>query len=101
MADDIRIDEDALKRLVGEADGTRELLQEAVDRSVSNANADSAGFRTEVYRRPGGETVGDTQPEYGGSVQMGRVGYVGIVHPRNYSAMKDDHLHNTMLKALR
>jgi hypothetical protein len=43
--------------------------------------------------------VGGTQPAYVGDVRMGRRGYVGIVHPGNYAAMKDNYENNTLLKA--
>lgn len=66
------------------------------------ANALSAGFRTGLYHRDHkSPAVGNTQPEYGyeKAVKSSRHGFIAFVHPANYSAMKDNHLHNTLLKA--
>lgn len=102
MADAFRIeiDEQALKHAVGHADGVRGVLEAKTLEITNRANAMSSGFRTgRYYDRKESKLKGNTQPEYGGDVQMGRAGYIGLVHPLNYAAMKDTHLHNTLLKA--
>ena len=96
----IEIDQKALEEAVSYAEGVRVVLQEKTDGIIDNANALSSGFRTQrTYNYAEHKWVGDTQPEYGGDVQMGSRGYIGLVHPKNYAAMKDNYLHNTLLKA--
>lgn len=98
----IEIDEQALKHAVGHADGMRGVLDAKTQEIAGRANAMGAGFRTGLYYekkhhpKPG---VGNKQPEYAGDVQMGKYGYIGLVHPANYAALKDTYLHNTLLKA--
>ena len=101
MADKIEIDEAALENLVKTSEETMALIQQHVTASVDAANAASASFRTAIFHRPGGETVGDTQPHYAGSVKLVRRCWIGLIHPKNYAAMKDNHERNTMLKSLR
>ena len=101
MANELEIDEKALEKLVKTSDETKALISYHTTASVDAANAASASFRTAIFHRPNGEVVGDTQPEYGGDVQDVRGCWVGLVHPKNYAAMKDNHERNTMLKSLR
>lgn len=103
MANEVKIviDDAKVRKAVNEAKGTESKLQIVTQRIVGRANALSAGYRTPKWHdHATGETKGDKQPEYGGDVK--RIGStpVGIVHPENYAAMKDNHLHNTMLKAI-
>lgn len=96
------IDEAALKRAVGHGDGMQEVLGRKVNTITGRANALGMSFRTgRYYDRTTEELRGNTQPKYAGSVQLGKYGWVGLVHPANYAAMKDTHLHNTLLKAKR
>ena len=101
MANDIEIDKKALEKLAKTSDKTKSLITQHTTATINAANAMSAAFRTAIYHRPDGETVGDTQPEYGGNVELARGCYLGIVHPKNYAAMKDNHERNTLLKSIR
>lgn len=98
---DIEINDKELEKLIKTSDETKALVSEHTTATIDAANAASASFRTAIFHRPDGETVGDTQPEYGGNTEMVRGCWVGIVHPKNYAAMKDNHERNTMLKSLR
>lgn len=94
------IDQAALKKATSYGDGVREVLSGEVQQIAQRSNAMSAGFRTgRYYDRESNELRGNTQPKYGGSVKLGNYGWVGLVHPENYAAMKDNHEHNTLLKA--
>lgn len=96
----VEIDAKALKNVVNESDGTKAALEAATSEITGKANAMGASFRTErTYNYAQHKHVGGTQPEYAGDVQRGRQGYIGLVHPNNYAAMKDNLLHNTLLKA--
>ena len=95
------IDDKKIENIAKTSEETRSLLTSHVTASVDAANAASASFRTAIFHRPDGTTVGDTQPRYAGDVKKIRGCYVGIVHPKNYAAMKDNHERNTMLKSLR
>ena len=67
------------------------------------ANQLGAGYRTPKWHdHETGETKGDTQPEYGyeKAASSTTYGSIAFVHPLNYAAMKDNYLHNTMLKAM-
>ena len=95
----VEIDQKALEHAVSFADGMRDALTTKTNELTSKANAMGAGFRTgRFYDRDAHELRGNTQPEYGGDVQKGNHGYIGLVHPKNYAAMKDCYLHNTLLK---
>lgn len=94
------IDEVKLQNAVNNAQGMQSTLKSRVDAIVKQANALSSGFRTGRYfpnHKP--PAVGNTQPSYKGDVKRGRKGPVGIVYTANYAAQKDNHLHNTLLKA--
>ena len=91
------IDDAKLNDAINNANGTREALKLATDHIISKANSLGSGYRTAKYKH---STVGGKQPEYGGDVKKGKSGLIGIVHPTNYAAMKDNHLHNTMLKSV-
>ena len=96
----IELDAKALKRVVGNSDGTETALNSVVSEITGKANSMGASFRTErTYNWIEHKHVGGTQPEYAGDVQRGRQGFIGLVHPNNYAAMKDNYLHNTLLKA--
>lgn len=102
MADvvQVEIDEAASKLAVNEADGILDALRQKADEIADKANSYGAGFETErtvVWAT--GERVGGTQPVYGSDVKKGGKGPVGIVMTKNYAAMKDNYLHNTLLKA--
>lgn len=96
----VELDLTALHQLAGNDNLVRGALDARTAQITARANALGSGFRTGHYhpdhRSPG---VGGTQPSYVGDVRMGRKGYVGIVHPANYAAMKDNYENNTLLKA--
>lgn len=102
MGSDLRIviNEKAAQRVINQMPSLEPKLLEITERIAGNANSLSAGYRTPIFHdHKTGETKGDTQPHYSGEVYKGKVGPIGIVHPKNYAAMKDNYLHNTMLKA--
>jgi len=95
------IDDAKLRKAINEASGTRQALNLAVDHITSRANSLGSGYRTAKYHRDHkSPAVGGTQPKYTGDVKTGKKGPIGIVHPKNYAAMKDNHLHNTLLKSV-
>lgn len=96
----VDISQQSLERAVNFAEGTKAALQSRSSEISAKANSFGASFRTGKYHRDHkSPAVGGTQPHYESDVQMGRKGYVGIVHPANYAAMKDNYLNNTLLKA--
>lgn len=96
----IIIDEKALENAVSFSEGVQDVLQEKTDEIIDRANSMSAGFRTKrTYNYAEHKWVGNTQPRYGGDVQLRRRGYIGLVHPLNYAALKDSYENNTILKA--
>lgn len=103
MADiEFKVDEQRLWSLVCSSEGTYQAVRDATDAVAARANRLSSGYRTARYRRDHeSPAVGGTRPEYGSNTARPRgVVPTGIVHPRNYAAMKDNVLHNTLLKAL-
>lgn len=96
----VKIDDKKLWSTINDADDLPELIDTAVKAVISNANGLSSGFRTEVVHIDG-RRVGGTQPIYGGDVSKRGRSTVGIVHPKNYAAIKDNYINNTMLKSLR
>ena len=103
MADKMVIewDEAGLERAIGKDEGVHSKINSMTQSRISQANSLCAGFRTGIYHdHATGKTVGNTQAVYGGDVQkMGTKRWpIGIVHPVNYAAMKDNYLHNTLLK---
>jgi len=97
------INKEKLWRLICKQDATYQAIRSTTDAVASNANAMSAGYRTKKYHRDHkSPAVGGTQPKYQSNTSRLRgVVPTGIVHPKNYAAMKDNHLHNTLLKSLR
>lgn len=102
MADvEFTIDDAKLDRLVGNSQATQALVAKRTQQVASRANAMGAGFRTGYYHRDHqSPAVGGTAPTYKADVQKRGKSPVGIVVTGNYAAMKDNHLHNTLLKAL-
>lgn len=96
---EVVLHQDKIEKAVRNADKLEGSLEEVVKRIVDNANRLSSSFRTGIIHRDG-QTIGDTQPEYAGDVIWGKSGYIGLVHPKNYSAMKDNYENNTLLKSL-
>lgn len=102
MADFVyRIDGQKVERAIADSGPMRNLMESQVNRITGNANSMSAGFRTGIFHdHETGETRGNTQPRYGGDVRKFKNQLVGIVHPENYAAMKDNHKNNTLLKSI-
>ena len=97
----VEIHRDKLRQAVQDAEGLPAALGEAVSQITAKANALGAGYRTGIWHDPETrEERGDTQPVYEGDVQRRGKSQVGIVHPGNYAAMKDNHEHNTLLKSI-
>ena len=94
------IDEQALERAVKFAPGTATALRTNVKERKAFANALAAGYRTGIYHDfKTGEKKGDTPARYDGNVKKMGDGYLGIVYTANYAAQKENHEHNTLLKA--
>ena len=104
MADELTIkwDGNALGRAVGQDEGVRARITEMTNSRIVQANALGSGYKTKrTTDRKTRKEVGGTVARYGGDVQMSKKSPkwpVGIVHPLNYAAMKDNMLHNTLLK---
>lgn len=102
MADvKIELDMKSCEHACYHADGLKPILQKASNTIAARSTALGSGYRTPKWHdHDTGETKGGKAPKYGADVYHGKRGYIGIVHPENYSAMKDNYLHNTMLKAI-
>ena len=99
---EIRIDENKLFEAIQDAEDLPKVIEEYTRRIEGQANSMSSSFRTGIFHdHQTKQTLGDTKPEYGGDVQRKGRSVVGIVHPKNYSAMKDNYENNTLLKAVR
>ena len=97
---EVVIDERKLENAVSKAEGTKNALNKKVSQIKTRANTLASGYRTKKWHdHKTGETKGNTQARYDGNVQRGKKGYVGIVYTANYSAQKENHEHNTLLKA--
>ena len=103
----IEIDERKLKKVAFESDACYQLVLQKRDQSEAMANSLGSGYRTGYYHKGGHRVpgVGNKQPIYGGSTRRFRTSDgisipVGIVVTKNYAAMKDNMLHNTLLKSL-
>lgn len=84
------------------APAAREEVEASTGRIASEANAMSATFRSGLYHRDHkSPAVGNTQPSYGAKVLGGGHTSVGVVYTANYAAMKDNMMHNTLLKAVK
>ena len=87
-----------LKKAIAEASGPQ--IKAKTERIQQAASSMSAGFRTGLYHRNHkSPAVGNTAPQYESDVQDFNGVPVGIVYTGNYSAMKDNHENNTLLKA--
>ena len=98
-SDKIEIDEKSVMNAIYNSQGIKPMLLKYGQRIAGRANSLGAGYRTPKWHdHETGETKGGKQPEYGATLGNRRV--ICLVHPENYAAMKDNYLHNTMLKAL-
>lgn len=95
----IVIDEKSVINAINNAQGTKPALMKYGMRIAERSNSLGAGYRTAKFHdRATGETRGGKQPEYGATLANRKTAC--FVHPENYAAMKDNYLHNTMLKAM-
>lgn len=82
---------------------TKEALDKRAIEIAGQANALGSSFKTGKYHpdhtSPG---VGGTTPiyDYSKAKNANRYGSVATVHPKNYAAMKDNMVNNTLLKAM-
>lgn len=101
MKVNVVLDKDAPEKIFALPQVKGALTKEAGE-IANRANQLSSGFRTGIWHdHATGETRGNTKPVYGFTKAQAsaRYGSIAFVHPKNYSAMKDNYLHNTMLKA--
>ena len=97
----VEINQGAKEKAINESGNLLTRIDREAKRIASNANNLGAGYRTGRWHdHATGETKGNTAPKYVGESRRGKKGPIGIVHPINYAAMKDNYLHNTMLKAV-
>lgn len=100
---DVRVEINGRKLFyaIQDAEGLKETLEAEVNRIKSAANANGSGFRTEnTVDWATGQRYGGTAPIYDGNVQRKKNSTVGLVFTANYSARKDNMLHNTLLKSI-
>lgn len=113
----VDISEKALERVINESPETKSAINSLSNQIANRANAmaqEISGIWHETGKphnpeRKGGEWVGSSKdfPTIGGvearydskPAKLGSDGLVGIVFSANYAAQKDNHLHNTLLKA--
>jgi len=94
----VTIDHAAVQRAINTAEGTKPALKAMGENIAVRADSLGAGFRTARWHdHKTGEIKGGKQPKYGAT--LGNRSAICIVHPENYAAMKDNYLHNTLLKA--
>lgn len=83
------------------AEAARQGVHDATEQIKGRANALGSGHFTKLYHRDHkSPAVGNTQARYDGDVQDRPNASVGIVHTANYSAMQDNAVNNTLLKAI-
>ena len=96
----LEIDEKKLGRLCASEEARQE-VHNATERIKGRANALGSGHFTKLYHRDHkSPAVGNTQARYDGDVQDKPNTSVGIVYTANYSAMQDNAMNNTLLKAI-
>lgn len=97
----VRLDGAKVYEAIQQGDGTWSLIESVASKIAASANANSAWFRTGIFHdHATGETLGDTQPEFGYNVAKKKRTIVGLVHPKNYAAIKCNHENNTLLKSI-
>lgn len=97
--DRVEVDIKSIERAIYQSEGTKPALKKLGDSIAARANSLGAGYTTPKWHdHDTGEVKGGKRPEYGATLGSRRV--LCIVHPENYAAMKDNYLHNTMLKAI-
>lgn len=98
---EINWDKDALLRYARKAPETRAEIESVTQRIFGQASSMGSSFRTGLYHRDHkSPAVGNTPARYQSNVEMHNDGYVGMVMPANYAAMKDNFENNTLLKAI-
>ena len=94
----VKFNDASLCRVIGEVSEPH--VRKETEETRSRASAISAGFRTGEKRGFYGPGIGNQPTRYESDVKLYH-GYwpVGLVYTGNYSAMKDNTLNNTLLKA--
>ena len=105
MADRLEIhwNKAQLNREIGKSEEVNSQITRHTARMGMAANDAGAGFKSERvldYKKK--EWVGGTQAHYGYNVERNGSDRwpVGLVYTANYAAMKDNLLHNTLLKVV-
>lgn len=99
---EVKWDMEAVKRAIASDEGVESGVRELTRSKIALSNAASSGFRTERFTDgKTKEKKGGTAPRYAGNVERhGKHKWpTGIVYTANYAAMRDNYLHNTLLKA--
>lgn len=97
----VKVDMKKVRQAIQDGEGLHGAIAAETSRITANANSLSSGFFTGLfYDRSAGRMVGNTQARYAGDTAKKGRSTVGLVHPANYSAMKDNHQNNTLLKSL-
>lgn len=97
--DKIVIDDKSVMNAIYNSQGIKPVLMSYGRRIADRANSLGAGYQTAKWHdHATGETKGGKSPEYGATLANRQTAC--FVHPENYAAMKDNYLHNTMLKAI-
>lgn len=97
--DKVVIDDESVIRAINSSPGIKPALKKRGDAIASRANALGSGYVTPKWHdHETGETKGGKHPEY--EATLANRYAICFVHPVNYAAMKDNYLHNTMLKAI-
>lgn len=103
MADqltNIKWNKQKLGHAIGTAPETKRGIEEKTRQICNRANDMSGGLRTAFfYDRKENKVKGDSEPEFGSSVQSGRHATYGIVYTANYAAMLANQKYNILLKA--
>lgn len=82
------------------ADAAEPHVREQTEKICQSAKSMSAGYRTGLYHPAHGKkAIGNTSPKYRSNVRKFNGMPIGLVYTGNYSAMKDNYEHNTLLKA--
>ena len=89
-------------QIIGHLPEVKEAVTKEAKAIAARANSMGAGFRTEEGQDPyTKEPRGGKKPKYAALTarDSAYVGSVALVVEKNYAAILDNHLHNTLLKA--
>ena len=113
---EVVINDEALRTVINDAEGTTEAVRALCESIAGKANSMAAGYRSGVWHEYGAKhppgngkwvdrggnfpTKGNTQARYAQNVQKRSGRVVGIVYTANHAAQKENMQHNTLLKSL-